>query len=200
MQPIRLLLSSILIVLSASMTPVLAQGVAALQDLETKIARQYNTIAHISPQDLTRLANDPNVLLFDVREEKEFAVSRIPNAQRLSPGVWTSSFLKQYAESAKGKQIVFYCSVGVRSSKVAARVKAGLMENGAVSVANLKGGIFAWHNQGRPLNSATGRTNTVHPFNAYWGKMIRSTANRSYSPIPTSGPKHQSMAPQKQLN
>ena len=52
-------------------------------------------------------------------------------------------------------------------------VRAELMKRGAVAVDNLKGGIFAWHNQQRPLVSGQGQpTPYVHPFDSSWGKLV----------------------------
>ncbi len=71
-----------------------------------------------------------------------------------------------------GKTAVFYCSVGVRSSRLAERVAQGLKARGAVAVDDLAGGIFAWHGEARPLVDAKGPTDFVHPYDATWGRLL----------------------------
>ena len=75
-------------------------------------------------------------------------------------------------QDLKGKTVVFYCSVGVRSSALAESVKADLLAAGTKEVVNLEGGIFGWHNQSRPLVDKSGPTTFVHPYNAYWGRLL----------------------------
>jgi Rhodanese-like domain len=67
---------------------------------------------------------------------------------------------------------VFYCSVGMRSSSLAAEVQEALVKAGASGVFNLRGGMFGWHNARRPLVDAAGATDFVHPFNDKWGKLV----------------------------
>ena len=131
-------------------------------------------MAHMPAKALAAaLARKNDVLLLDVRESEEYAVSRIPGAVRVDPGIWSWSFLRKHAEAARGKTVVFYCSVGVRSSRLAASVQKALKESGAKAVYNLDGGIFAWHNQARSLANAKGVTPYVHPFDSHWGKLVR---------------------------
>ena len=112
------------------------------------------SVKHISRQKLiaalqTEDKND--YLIFDVREKDEYAVSHIKDAKLLLPSTWKSSFFKKFGEQIKGKQIVFYCSVGVRSSKMAEYLGQSLKEKGAKEIYNLEEGIFGWANQGAPL-------------------------------------------------
>jgi len=73
----------------------------------------------------------------------------------------------------RGKTVVFYCSVGERSSRMATHVRDVAREAGAKEIYNLSGGIFAWHNDRLPLVSAPGRpTEFVHPFDATWGRLV----------------------------
>jgi len=119
------------------------------------------------------MRQEEDFLLLDVRESQEFAVSRIAGAERVDPGIWRKSFMTRFGDHVLGKMVVFYCSVGVRSSRLAANVQAALMEQGAKHVFNLDGGVFAWHNENRALENAKGATDYVHPFDAHWGKLVR---------------------------
>ena len=91
---------------------------------------------------------------------------------RVDPGIWRSSFVRRFAGTAKGRTVVFYCSVGVRSSRLAARVQKALREHGATAVEIVDGGIFAWHAERRPLRDAKGETAFVHPYDRHWGKLV----------------------------
>ena len=144
-----------------------------LQSVKAQVERDYKGVAHMETAELAKLLQSgENILLFDVREEQEYRVSHIPGAIRVSPSIWGWSFLRQYGERVKGKKIVFYCSVGVRSSILAERTQQGLRKPGALQVKNLIGGIFAWHNEKRPLVNAKGPTPYVHPYDSHWGKLI----------------------------
>jgi rhodanese-related sulfurtransferase len=64
--------------------------------------------------------------------------------------------------------VVVYCSVGWRSSEVA----EALQRSGYRDVRNLKGGIFTWANEGRPLYRDGRRVFVVHPFDRGWGRLL----------------------------
>lgn len=127
----------------------------------------------MAPEELSRrLQRAGDVVLFDVREPDEHAVSRIPGAVRVDPATTTQSFLGQHAKALAGKTAVFYCSVGVRSSALAASVQKELVASGTTGIHNLRGGIFGWHNAGRALEDSKGATPLVHPYDAHWGKLV----------------------------
>lgn len=115
----------------------------------------------------------PEYLLFDVRTETEYRVSHLPSAIRVDPEMSGEEFLKQFGDSLSGKRVVFYCSVGVRSSALLSRVLKASGEPSPFSAANLRGGIFRWFNRGYPLVNAAGPTDTVHPYNFWWKQLIR---------------------------
>lgn len=144
-----------------------------LPKVEAWVRSGYADVAHINTAELAALVGDGRpVVLFDVREAEEFAVSHIPGALRVDPSVWTSSFVKEFGGDVAGRTVVFYCSVGVRSSKLAGRAQAALKERGAAAIYNLEGGVFRWHNERRRLADAGGTTERVHPYDSNWGKLV----------------------------
>lgn len=149
---------------------------AALEKIHQKIVRKYDEVEHVTSDVLTRELADPikaeDIVLFDVREVDEHAVSHLGNATQITPGIWTSTFMKAHGDKIKGKTVVFYCSVGRRSSYAASYLQETLKKNGAARVVNLKGGIFSWHNQKRPLMTGASQTLFVHPYDSYWGRLI----------------------------
>lgn len=157
------------LLLSASSTALRAEGQQSLNDLEAGIARDHRDVHHLTPEQFEAAMQSPEkVLLLDARPEGEVGVSRLPGAIPVDPDIDSEAFLARFGELARGRDVVIYCSVGVRSSKLASRVRHALQENGAKRVANLRGGIFAWHNTGRPLFDKVGNTEFVHPYSPRW--------------------------------
>ncbi|MEM6492484.1 MAG: rhodanese-like domain-containing protein, partial [Pseudomonadota bacterium] len=95
----------------------LADGAEArdLRSVHADIVADYPNVAHRAVADVEPAA--PNLLLFDVREDDEYAVSRLPGALRLDPDADVDAFMAQYGALIGGRDVIFYCSVGVRSSR-----------------------------------------------------------------------------------
>lgn len=157
-----------------------------LKNIHQNIVDDYKSVKHISRQNLIEVLGSEtksDVLIFDVREKEEFIVSHLKGAKQLSPSTWKSTFLKKYGGQIKGKKIVFYCSVGVRSSKMANYLSQSLKEQGAEEIYNLEEGIFGWANKGQALfKSDTNTTTKVHPYNNHWGQLIKEESIKSYVP------------------
>ena len=169
------------IVLLAAASP---QAVAdKLAEVESDVDLSFPTVDHLKGQDLVEL-EEGDVLLFDVREPEEFAVSHIAGAIQIDPKLSGEEFLDQFgALLRQRKRAVFYCSVGVRSSEMAMKVKEALNEKEPISLHNLRGGIFRWHNQNLPLNQRSKATDYVHPYNWRWGRLVNRQDFISYKPV-----------------
>jgi rhodanese-related sulfurtransferase len=91
--------------------------------------------------------------LLDVRDPDEWAAGHAPDAVHLPmmeiPG--------RIGELPADREIVVVCRVGSRS----AQVVAYLMAQGRDRVTNLDGGMFAWHEAGRPLVATDGSAGFV---------------------------------------
>lgn len=140
--------------------------------VEAGLRLRYGAISHLSPDDLDNLRKRGDVVLVDVREANEFDVSHLGGATRVSPGDQASDVL-EVVGNPQGKSIVFYCSVGVRSSALAERARQTLMQHGAAGVYNLSGGIFRWHNEARELVHRGRATDLVHKYDDTWGRLIK---------------------------
>jgi rhodanese-related sulfurtransferase len=149
-------------------------GTPPLDAVEQDVAAQFADVRQLETGSFAQMLRAPgDIIVFDVRESAEFEVSRIPGALRVDPGTWSSTFLKQHSSVVRDKTIVFYCSVGVRSSKLAGRVQDELRRAGAVQVYNLRGGIFRWHNEERSLVDASGaETPYIHPYDSRWARLV----------------------------
>lgn len=156
--------------ISGGLLPTDLDGVAV------RLRRLHADIEHLSPEEFVRYCARCEPLLFDVRDAVEFAVSHLAGARRIDPATSAPAFLANHASEVRGRAVVFYCSVGVRSSRLASRIQADLRERGAEGVYNLEGGLFRWHNEGRALIDAEGATDRIHPYNASWGRFISRRA------------------------
>ena len=144
-----------------------------LAEVEQDVGRRWPQVAQLSRSDLAgRLAASENIVLFDVREPAEYAVSHLPGAVRVDPGLSREAFLDIHSTRLAGKAVVFYCSVGVRSSLLASRVQSDLASRGVASIHNMAGGIFGWHNESRPLVDGIGATDRVHGYDKTWGRLV----------------------------
>jgi rhodanese-related sulfurtransferase len=148
---------------------------AALQRVHDEIVEDYPRVVHLDASRLLELPRE-GVILFDVRDPEEFAVSRLDGAIRVDVDVEEGSFLAQHGAALQGRNVVFYCSVGRRSSMLADRLYTSLHATGASAVANLTGGIFEWRNAGHPLVDDGGATPFVHPYDAFWGRLVEDQA------------------------
>lgn len=142
----------------------------ALADFHKKIIKRYANVQHISSEEFSKINRD-NILLFDVREKEEYKVSHLPNAIRVSPDMPAEAFFEKYADSVRGKTLVFYCSVGERSSRFAQALNAHTKKHHFETL-NLEGGLFNWHNENRELSNTNGLTDNIHPYNKYWGRLL----------------------------
>lgn len=133
------------------------------------IRTQYPEVRQVSTDFLAdRLSDsDTKPILLDTRTAEEFAVSHIGNAIHVSPEALEFPMLDSLPRDS---EIIAYCSVGFRSSEIAKRLAAA----GFTNVSNLEGSIFKWANEGKPVRTDEGETSNVHPYNAVWGRLLRS--------------------------
>lgn len=160
----------------------------SFQSIQADIEKKHQNIKHIEAGDLLKL--DHNTVIFDVREKQEFDVSHIKNAIRIKPDIDSIKFIEKFSNQLKGKNLVFYCSVGRRSSALASRLQPLLIKEGAHEIYNLKGGIFQWHNEEKSLVQNGRLTKHIHPYSPLWGLLLENKQSIKYSPdTPTDKPK-----------
>ncbi len=147
-----------------------------LPEVEARVRADFPRVDQLGSASFAGRWNKPGnratALLFDARAPEEYAVSRIPGAVRVDPDITVDGFLAFFSDRVAGREVVFYCSVGVRSSKLADRLKEKLAAAGARGTFNLEGGLFRWHNEGRNVVDAFGPTERIHPYDSFWGGLI----------------------------
>ena len=142
-----------------------------LEKEHKKIVQKFPQLSHISIEGFRQLKSS-DIVLFDVREQQEFDVSHIEGAIQIDPIMDLDDFVKRYGQQLEKQHIVFYCSVGYRSSEFLAKVLDVMPSEAEVEYLNLRGGIFHWHNLDQPLQNANGATNAIHPYNIFWGRYV----------------------------
>jgi rhodanese-related sulfurtransferase len=145
------------------------------QALALMYGREFPDVETLEPDTLQAMlaAPSPPVLL-DIRSAEEYGVSHLRGARNLDPQSFAPSAV---ADLNRDSTVVVYCSVGVRSARMARRLR-GL---GFSHVVNLYGGIFLWYNQGREVVRNDAAVEAVHPYDFLWGQVI-TRGGKQYQP------------------
>lgn len=167
---IILLLCSPIVVASYTL---LATDNSGLAEVHNAIEYEFANVRHIDGDQLSKLKEE-EIILFDVRETSEYNVSHLKDAIHVDPEMLADDFVEKFSDISNEKTVIFYCSVGQRSSDFADRVQGALISSGAKAAYNLEGGIFKWHNERRVLFDKNAKpTQYVHPYDAIWGRMVK---------------------------
>jgi rhodanese-related sulfurtransferase len=131
------------------------------------LLKKYNkkTVPYISINDFKKIKN---AAVLDTREQKEFDTSHIKDAYCVGYDKFNAKKIKETYKNYNDT-IVVYCSVGIRSEIIGAKLK----KMGYKSVFNLYGGIFEWkNNQQEVVDNKQNPTEKVHAFSKEWSKYL----------------------------
>ena len=144
--------------------------------IEYTIATEFPDIRQMTTNDLANILDDDakEVMLLDVREADEIAVSHLLGAVRVGSAQEAAALIRSAPQHTI---IVAYCSVGYRSAELVSE----LQQFSARTVYNLNGSLFRWANEDRAVYRGTERVTTVHPFNERWGTLL-NTSLHAYEP------------------
>jgi rhodanese-related sulfurtransferase len=159
----------------ALISPPGANGQLSLWLVEKRLDIKYSVpnITHGELSNKLKSKASPKYVIFDVREKQEYDVSRLQSAHYVAPDMKPNAFFDTFGDMIQGKNLVFYCSVGDRSSFFIERIQNQALETGAHGLFNLRGGIFRWYNEGHPVVNHNGKTDAIHPYDDEWGKLIQ---------------------------
>jgi rhodanese-related sulfurtransferase len=141
--------------------------IASAQNPIDSILRKYNKnlVPMVNVEQFKKLKNP---IILDTREVAEFAVSHIKNAKHIGFEKFKSTEILEKFKNFKDT-IVVYCSLGVRSETIGAKLK----KMGYKNVFNLYGGIFEWKNKGQIVVDKNQQlTENVHAFSKEWSKYL----------------------------
>lgn len=152
----RLLLLPLLILASACSSPPLGGNASPTPLIGTR-------------ELAAKIQRGETPTLLDTREPDEYHISHLPGARHIG---FSKFHLKTLQNLPQNTPIIVYCSVGYRSGKIGQKLTAA----GYTHVHNLRGGIFAWANQGHPLlDHENNPTKTVHGYNRKWSEILHPT-------------------------
>jgi len=114
--------------------------------LNTLYKEKNKAFQHVNIDQLTRLVNQQNAQVVDIRSKEAFDNGHIVNAINMSLEDITSG--KAKTDKLKKKPVVVYCQTGKNSATVSQKLSDGGLEQ----VFNLQGGINAWINEKLPLS------------------------------------------------
>ena len=125
----------------------------------------------LTTTELEALLSDPSqeVILLDAREANEYAVSHLHGAHIATSDDDAVAVLQQLDAAAKPEVvIVAYSSASYRSAALVQRLHVKGFQNAV----NLKGSIFVWANEDRPVYQGNRRAIHVHPYDEEWGVLL----------------------------
>ncbi len=163
-RPRHFVLLSIVVVLGLSTIHCKAQApdltpeerLAAIEKMYSGYQEGFPDVPEVEPAALAESLRDGSIVLVDVREPREWAISRIS-------GAITQVDFERDKERYKDRPIVAYCTIGYRSGQFAQRLAAD-----GFDASNLRGSILAWVHAGEPVVDDDGETKRVHVFGPQW--------------------------------
>lgn len=151
----------------------------AFEVVRRMAARRFPDVHWIDPQGLAKwqaAGSRARPVLLDARTADEYAVSHLPGAFRMDP---YRPILRPLRGMPKDTAIIVYSSVGYR----AARLVHWLGLQGYNNATALSGSIFAWANEGRPLERNGGPVTQVHPYDDSWKYLLSSDYRIDAPPV-----------------
>ncbi|XP_041054181.1 uncharacterized protein LOC121283543 [Carcharodon carcharias] len=148
------------------------------------IRKSFNSVQDLSSEAAEQLIvkNQNRILLLDIRSPPEYEISHLQGAIRIDPETTNMDHLVKdlgLADCIEITEVICYCTVGYRSSKVAQKLleflasDAGQHLRGLLKVYNLEGGLVKWANERKAIvDSENQPTSLVHPYNMMWGQLL----------------------------
>jgi rhodanese-related sulfurtransferase len=133
-------------------------------------------VKEIMPWDLVaRMAENPDVLIVDVREPEEFRAMHISGSLNVPRGILESACEWEYEETvpelvqAREREVVLVCRSGYRS--VLAASSMSLL--GYSNVASLQTGLRGWKDYDQPLEDGVGSAVDLDWADQYFTPKLR---------------------------
>ncbi|NBC14594.1 MAG: rhodanese-like domain-containing protein [Gammaproteobacteria bacterium] len=138
-------------------------------------------VREIMPWDLEeRLAENPDLLVVDVREPDEFAAMHIDGSINVPRGILESACEWDYEETvpelvrARDREVVVVCRSGYRSVLAANSMQV----LGYGKVASLKTGLRGWKDYEQPLVDGAGEDVDLDDADVYFTPKLRPEQQR----------------------
>ena len=128
----------------------------------------------VSVSSALREIGTSDILVVDVRDREEFAVSHLQGARSLPLATLKSSGWPP--EWRRDRPVILYCTAGYRSG-----VAALLLQEEGLEAKNLVGGILALAQANQPLFDGAGQTWRVHTWRESLAWMVPSPYEAAWS-------------------
>ncbi|MCG8381889.1 MAG: rhodanese-like domain-containing protein [Gammaproteobacteria bacterium] len=115
--------------------------------IRTEYNRFFSGIKQLSPNELTLLQNREDVVLLDIREDKEYALGHLLHSKNIPLSILGKRV--DDVSKNKSKAIVIVCETGARSGKAAGILKKA----GFNGLSSLAGGIANWEKANLPMTT-----------------------------------------------
>jgi len=125
-------------------------------EMYAEYKKSFPEISDLSPELVFKLMKRVDVVLVDVRDSEEQAVSMISGA--LTHG----KFLEDL-DSYKERTVIAYCTISYRSGKFVSKLRKR-----GIHVINLRGGLLAWLHAGGPVHRNGIPVRKVHVYGKTW--------------------------------
>ncbi len=140
------------------------------QESLSDVLNTYNShsVPYITVHELAE--SETSALIMDAREFEEYAVSHLKDAIHIGYKDFNIANIHQKITN-KNQEVVVYCSLGVRSEKIAEKLK----KSGYTNVRNLYGGIFEWKNNNYDVYNRTHQTtDSIHAYSKSWSRYLKA--------------------------
>lgn len=134
-------------------------------------------IQELMPWDLDeRIQSNPEILLVDITEPREYNTLHIPNAINVPRGILEAASDWGYEDTlpalanAREKEVILICRSGNRSALAA----FSLQQMGFTNIASLKTGLRGWFDYELPLQDGDGNVVDEDSGDAYFSKGPRA--------------------------
>jgi rhodanese-related sulfurtransferase len=148
-----------------------------LDEIERRVAARHE-VAEVRTWEAADLVVRGEVVLFDVRTQQEYDEGHIPGAIRVDPEMTQAEFMRRFGALARGRDAIFYCAVGERSGRMIRRVQEAVEAAGGRGAFNMRGSMFRWHLEGRPVVADGKLVGDIHPYDDAWQKLLESERAR----------------------
>ncbi len=131
-----------------------------IESMYEEYHREFPDVGEIDSAGLMALQAKGPVVIVDVREPEERAVSTIP-------GAIDKVTFEKHLEEYRGTPTVVHCTIGYRSGLYVEELKGK-----GLDALNLKGSIVAWaHEGGKVVDRAGQETKRVHVYGKRWALL-----------------------------
>jgi len=129
----------------------------ALQEIYETYKKNFPEVPEVTPAEAMKLLEAGQAVFVDVRPLPESRISQLPGA------VSAPEFLS-CVDSYRGKTVIAYDTVGLRSGLFAEKLRKK-----GIGIANLQAGLLGWlHAGGKIYDSKVNETKQVHIYGCIW--------------------------------